>query len=399
MKNWSRGWFVVLLLALTGLCAMAQDLRLQVAPPPIAFENWKPVPREDGMAEFAASFPSAYQTGIAANDRVPLRIFLPEKRPCPVVVILHYWGAQDLRVEQNLAEELVSRGVGAVIITLPYHLSRTPPGTRSGDLAIEPDPNKLIAMTEQSVLDVRRTIDFLVSRPEVDASRIGVSGVSLGALVGITTFAVDERISRASFLLGGVDLAHILWKSSRLVPQREVFRRNGYTEGSLRKLLAPIEPLTYLPRKTGVAFVVGGKFDTVVPGDSTRRLIELMPNARVLWLDTGHYGGVFVQRRLMREVARYFDAEFSGADYVPPKKLVAPTVRLGAVLDGTNGFDIGVGLDIWQFDSRGQGFATLLGTPRGPQIILGRRLGQGYSISLNIAKGGTGLGLFWSIVL
>lgn len=392
-----RGLTIVACLALAG-ATMAQERPLLRKPEPITFSNWHEEPLMEGGFEYQVKFPSPYRSGIPANDQVPLRIFLPEQRPCPVVIILHYWGAHDLRLERVLASELTSRGIGAALITLPYHLERTPPGARSGESAIQPDPVKLRAMVEQSVLDVRRTVDFLESRPEVDKSRIGISGVSLGAIVGVGSFAVEPRISRASFLLGGIDLAKIIWSSSRLVPQRDILRREGFTESSLREALATIEPEGYLPRNEGVTFVVGGKFDSVVPGESTRMLISNIPNPRVLWLDTGHYGGVFVQRRLMREVARFFAAEFGGGTYLPPAKLVAPTIRLGGVLT-PDGVDLGVGVDVWQFDSKGHQFATLLATPRGFQAIVGTRLDRGLALGVIISRQKVTGGLFWSIVL
>ena len=320
-----------------------------------------------------------------------------------MVLITHYWGASDLRAERALGEDLVARGVGAAILTLPYHLSRTPPGKRSGELAIVPDVPRLRGTIVQAVLDVRRSLDFLDSRPEFLKSPRGVSGTSLGALVSVLGYAVDSRITHAAFILGGADFAGILWNSSRTGPQRDVLRRQGYGEGRLRKELRDVEPLTYLPRAApGTTFLVSAKYDTVVPGGNSAALARALGDPLRLQIDTGHYGGIFVQQRVLREVARFFGNEMTGEPYAPPKRLVAPTVRIGALASAPNGFDLAAGLDLYRFDPRGDGFVSALITPRGPQLFAGRMIFPGLAFG-GIAKlsgrNHFGLGVFWSVVL
>lgn len=386
-------------LALALGAARAQEVAQ--APAPIVFAPWQQVAQTDEGTEYLETFPSPVTSPYPSNNVVPLRVFLPSGgKPSRAVLVLHYWGATDLRLERSLAQELNRRGIAAAILTLPYHLSRTPPGYRSGALAIQPDPQKLAQSMTQAVQDARRAIDFLATRPEIVTDRLGISGTSLGALVASLVVGVEPRITDASFLLGGVDLAHLMWSSSRVVPQRDALRRRGYTEDRLREALAPIEPLTYLKdRKLRTSFVVGGLFDTVMPRRNTEELIDALGTTNVLWLDTGHYGGIFVQRKLMREVATYFGKEFGDQTFVAPKRLYAPTIRIGFKIDTLSGLDLGVGLDLYKFDARGDSFSTLFVTPRGPQIFVGHRISQGLSIGALGSSRGIGLGLMWSSVL
>lgn len=372
------------------------------APPPIEFPDWKQEDVNDDLTEYSVRFPSAVTSPYPENNTVPLIVFVPAtaKGPAPFVLVLHYWGANDLRPERELATELCRRGVGAAIMTLPYHLDRTPAGFSSGELAIQPDVKKLEQSTLQSVLDVRRSIDFLATRPEVDMSKIGITGTSLGALVTELTFAIDPRIAAASFVLGGADFAHIIWNSSRVVIQRDTLRRQGYTESKLRDELKNFEPLTYLgSRPLGPSLVIGAKFDTVLPNASTDALIAALKDPKVLWLDTGHYGGIFVQRRLMREVSAFFAAEFTNGKYTIPKSLYAPTVRLGLIANTPSGFDVALGLDLVRFDSDGKYFSTLLVTPRGPDLFVGQRITNVLAGGAFLSTKGVGFGIFWSTVL
>lgn len=368
----------------------------------IAFDPWRLAERTDDSEEFVAKFPSAYSSGVVVNDTVTLRVVLPRAvpRPVPIVLILHYWGAKDLLVERSLAAQLVAKGVGAAILTLPYHLERTPAGLSSGELAIQPEPAKLIATSEQSVMDVRRAIDFLQTRKEVDPRRIGISGVSLGAIVSSLSFAVEDRIKRGAFLLGGTDLAGILWKSSRTVPQRDAMRRKGVTEEALRDALKPIEPETYLPTLDARrAFVVYGLYDPVVPPGNSKRLIERLNDPAVLALDTGHYGGFLVQRRLFREVATFFDLELRDRRYDPPKKLLAPTTRVGLSATALDGVEVVLGIDLVKFDPQGRHTISFLLSPRTPSVFWGVEVSKGLSLGLQATPSRTAPGLFWSTVL
>ncbi|MCX7801170.1 MAG: alpha/beta hydrolase family protein [Fimbriimonadales bacterium] len=371
-------------------------------PPAVSFPAWRRVESLAGPTEYRASFPSPLTTGVPNNDTVHLSAFLPEALPgpYPAVVVLHYLGADDLRPTRLLAEELNSRGVAAVLLTLPYHIQRTPPGAKSGELALSDDPDRIRAVVAQSVLDVRRTLDFLASRPEIDRDRLGVAGISLGGVIASLAYSVDRRLARTAIVLGGADLAHILWHSSLTGPTREAMRRRGWNLASLRERLADVEPLERVAARTdGRAFLVGARFDTVIPAEDVRKLEEAIPNAASLWLDTGHYGGVFVQRRVARTVAEFFSQEFSGRRFSPPSRLYAPTVRVGMLADSLDGFQVAASLDLLRDDRSSGWFGAAMATPGGPKGFLGRRLSESFSLGLTLGSGGPAAAALWSIVL
>jgi dienelactone hydrolase len=393
--------FMVLLFVL-GACFAAGQVSVADAPPPMTFESWRLVEEREDSIEYALNFPSAYSTEFPVNNVVPVRAILPAdiKGPVPVVVLLHYLGATDLKIERSIAAELVRHGVAAVLVALPYHLGRTPPGHMSGELAVQADPEKLTATMVQSVWDVRRTMDWILTRPEFDAANVGIGGTSLGAIVATLVYAVDSRFSRASFVLSGADLAHIMWHSSRVVTQRDQLRSKGYTESKLREALRPIEPLEFLPgRGPGVTFVVGARHDTVIPPVDTQKLIDALHDPKVLWLDTGHYGGAFVQRKLLRTVATFFVDELQGRDFQVPPHLRAPTLRVGLDLNPTTGTQVAAGIDLWANNANADTFASFLLTPRGAQLFIGQRIDRGFAAGITIMRRGATIGAFWSTVL
>ena len=50
--------------------------------------------------------------------------------------------------------------------------------------------------------DVSRALDYLASRPDVDATRMGASGVSMGGMIAWFAAAADERLAAVAPLIG-----------------------------------------------------------------------------------------------------------------------------------------------------------------------------------------------------
>lgn len=368
--------------------------------PKVKFDNWQMIEENDDSLTYQVRFPSAYSTAFVENDNVQLTVQLPTdvEKP-PIVLILHYWGAPNLKVERSLAYDLNSRGIGAAIMTLPYHLSRTPKGAVSGAMAIQSDPAKLIAVMTQSVMDVRRSLDFLQSKSECGPI-LGIYGTSLGAIVSSLAYSVDDRIPNAAFLLGGIDLAKIIWSSSLLPQIKEELRAKGFNERKLAAALESIEPLHYLKKdRPGRTFVVRARYDSVVPPDCTDELIAALPDPKVLEIDSGHYGGIFVQEKLLREIGKFFELTARDKDYVPPLKIVTPTVRVGVTAEAPGKINIATGFDLFKFDKHGKSYASFLLTPKNPVLWVGSDIVSGLNLGVGVSNRRVGFGLFWSIVL
>lgn len=370
-------------------------------PPPINFEPLTSAGETADYTLWTTTFLSAVSSDVPANNQVKLRVYLPPDMlgKVPVVILLHYWGAPDTRVEDEIAALLARRGIASVAMPLPYHLGRSPVGRRSGELAIVPDPAALRQTMTQAVLDVQRTVDFIETRPEFDKTKIGLGGTSLGAIVGATAFAVEPRVSTAAFLLGGADLAGLVYSSSKVALVRNALERRGVGEAALREALAPAEALTYLnPKDTRPTLLIAARFDNVVPARSSDALYRSLGNCERVMLDTGHFGGFLVQARLAQTVARYFDSKLNGHDFATPTTLFAPTVRLGLTYDSPRGLQLALGLDIWRANVDRDGFGAVLLSPKGVSFFLGKDVGNGLSLGASIRPRSASLGAFWSVV-
>ncbi|MGV3621141.1 MAG: alpha/beta hydrolase [Archangium sp.] len=70
------------------------------------------------------------------------------------------------------------------------------------------------------VEDVRAALTFLETQPEIDATRLGLFGVSLGASIAIATAGLDARVKATVAVAGPMDLGRV-W---RAYPGFEGFR-------------------------------------------------------------------------------------------------------------------------------------------------------------------------------
>lgn len=391
----------ILMFLLVAVCAagksLAHEPSLAQAPPPLEYRAWA----HTAGAWSRVNLESAYPTEFAENRKLPLHVLTPEEGgAAPVVIILHFWGAANLESELGLARRLAAAGIASVIVELPYHLSRTPAGSRSGELAIRPDPIKLRETMTQAVWDVRRTVDWIEQQSAFDAERIGIVGTSLGAFVGAAAFGVEPRLKAYCSLLGGADLAGTIWSSSRLVRERDALRRQGWNRNTLSEALQPIEPSVYLragdPRPS---YLIAARYDTVVPGSSTTRLADALGTPNLLWIDTGHYGGFVVQTSVHQSVTQFFRRTFDGVGFRAPQRLFAPTFRLGAPLNPQTGLQVGLGIDFWKLDAQGSTFGALFLTPKGPQVFIGTKVGSGLSVGVSVTQRRTNIGALWSFVL
>ena len=387
-----------------GLClpvlCFAQDLRAPLEP--VFPSRLVSSVRLEGYIEYRVEFASAYRSPYPANNTVHAWWLVPVERAgrAPTVVLLHSLGIRRPELEMGLARELARNGIAVFLMTLPYHMQRTPPGYGSGDLILAGDIALLREAGIQATWDVRRAVDWLQRQPEVDPDRIALVGISLGAILGATALASEPRLHSAVLILGGADLAHVLWDSILAIRARARLRRDGYTLQRLREELAPIEPLNLLTPEHGEkTFVIGARFDIVVPTEDTEKLIRALGNPKVLWLNTGHFGGGLVQRPLFRLVRQHLQARFEGRNPDGNPSVLVPTLRIGAIYSAGRDFRLALGTDFWRSDKNGTLFVSGVLTPRGGSLFAGVRLRLGFSIGAEITPKRTYGAVFWHFVL
>lgn len=124
-------------------------------------------------------------------------------------ILFGHWGGGN-RTE-FLPEAILYARAGAVCLLPDYPWTRPAPWRRALQYSSGPD-NDFEAYV-QAVIDLRRGIDLLVARGDVDVKRLGYVGHSYGAQWGAILAAIDRRF-KAVVLAGGVpDLGAIYLES------------------------------------------------------------------------------------------------------------------------------------------------------------------------------------------
>ena len=144
-----------------------------------------------GVATLAASQRVSFRT----DDGVTIAAtwYEPSSRPAPAVIFVHML-TRTRRDWEHVASRLASEGIGALIIDLRGHGDSTGGVPRSET----PDYSSL-------ALDVKAARRYLSTRADVQQSRVGLAGASLGANVAALHAAADGSITSLVLLSPSLD--------------------------------------------------------------------------------------------------------------------------------------------------------------------------------------------------
>jgi cephalosporin-C deacetylase-like acetyl esterase len=202
----------------------------------------------------------------------------------PGIVLIH--GYRSSIVEMvPIALILAARGYGVIVPEIVGH------GQRAKGLAplFNGEAERLRDGLIESIQDIRRSMDVLATRPEVDAPRIGLVGLSLGAMLGTVTTAVDGRVKTAVLIVGGGDWNLILQVSQESAANAR--RGMGTVSSEDMAKLADVDPKNFAAKiSPRPILMLNGRKDTIIPLASAKALFEAArePKKQV-WFESGHF--------------------------------------------------------------------------------------------------------------
>ncbi len=134
-----------------------------------------------------------------------------------------------------------------------------------------------------SVIDIRRLLDYLEKRPDVDPARIGIAGFSMGALVAATVLGNDYRISAGVLMMGGARFGDIFANcAGRVAAVRDnAMERFGWSLEQYREFLTELfwvaEPTRYAGHyNPEQILMIDAYFDDCAPKSSREALWEAL---------------------------------------------------------------------------------------------------------------------------
>jgi dipeptidyl aminopeptidase/acylaminoacyl peptidase len=147
---------------------------------------------------------------------------------------------------------------------------------------------------EDAVRDIGAVLDWIATRPELDAGRVMVTGGSYGGYMTLGTMMLfGDRVRCAIVIVGISDFRTFL---ERTEAYRRDLRRAEYgdeRDPAMRAFFERIAPLTHASRFTKPMFIVAGRLDPRVPWQEGRQMFDaLQANDVPSWFlvaeDEGH---------------------------------------------------------------------------------------------------------------
>ena len=164
----------------------------------------------------------------------------------------------------------------------------------------------------------RRVIDWVESRPELDVSRLGVFGASLGGFNALYLSALDERVGVASIALVGGSLSEVLVNSDERRIAEAVAQAKEELSLDDEQLMAYLDErivtdtLTIAPHvNADRILMVLAKRDKSVPYSSQLELYEAMGRPEAITLPTGHASTAAYIFYLRSRILRFFDRKLA----------------------------------------------------------------------------------------
>jgi hypothetical protein len=235
------------------------------------------------------TFPSPFVSPDHLNNTVWCEYYqakVPGARPA--VILLH---PLDLRINlmRLICEKMAQAGMDSLWLEMAYYDKRSLNGM-SDLFSMIKDPDRLKSAVCQTVMDVRRATEFLVSQPNVMPKNIYLMGCSFGALVTSLVMGVDGEYPKVVLLLGGADIARIMTTNDLSKSLLAISNQGRIpSETDLRQQLQLIEPLTYVDRAKDVQLLmVNNSGDTVILPECSRELANRVPHSKIKWYKGNH---------------------------------------------------------------------------------------------------------------
>jgi dienelactone hydrolase len=215
--------------------------------------------------------------------RVPARLVIPAGQgPFPGMILMH-GGPGTLEDMDGFARAFTHYGAVTIAITSPY---RRPGGWEITQYMGNTWPifnYRDVEIKIQLILDLRRAIDILADRPEVDSDRLAYFGVSWGASMGGLLAGVEDRIT--AYVLAAGD-GGLVEHTADPGPDG----LNIHFSQRWATYMWPTEPLHFVGRAAPAALLFqNGINDTYVPPHDALRFYTAASEPKtMIWYEAGH---------------------------------------------------------------------------------------------------------------
>jgi dienelactone hydrolase len=173
------------------------------------------------------------------------------------------------------------------------------------------------ASVQRSLADYRRVLDWVEGEPELDAKRVGVFGVSLGAIDAVVLAALDRRVDALVVAMAGGDVPYLAQSTNyrRVVREiqdladREGISREAWTARLEDEIKTdPLRLARYIDAHRVLMIVT--RTDAIVPFEAQQKLRASLGSPETIYLRTGHRSSVLLFPKLRSTAFGFFTRQF-----------------------------------------------------------------------------------------
>jgi dienelactone hydrolase len=213
-------------------------------------------------------------------------LIVPKGKGPFAAVLFGHWG-NGTRAEFIPEAKLYAKA-GAVSLIPDYPWDRPRPWHKTPDHFDKPELDREIEI--QAVVDLRRGIDLLLARPDVDQKRLAYVGHSYGAQWGSILSAVDKRMKTSVLMAGVAEIADILLRGND--PGLVDLRKNqpaGQLE-KYAKVTGDIDAIHFVGHAAPIPLLLQfANYEQYFDKTSMQHYVEAASDPKkVLYYDTGH---------------------------------------------------------------------------------------------------------------
>lgn len=213
--------------------------------------------------------------GFDPDEAVPAVAIHPASGgPFPVAICLHSFRGAKENLE-GWCRDLAARGIFALSIDAHLHGERSIAGVFHGDNIASLGGEYSIWVHQTSIAhtvkDVPVILDALARRPDIDASRVAATGVSMGASAAMVLAWREPRVCVVAGIVGAVDF---WWDVTKIPPGPDQESQKASYSPRLRELVDSIDPKPRFSRIPPKALFIGsGGRDEYIDIESVRRFV------------------------------------------------------------------------------------------------------------------------------
>lgn len=238
--------------------------------------------------EYAVSYYSVNFKKVPGILTVPKNV----SKPVPVIILLH--GAGDRKTVDYIKfgnDFLLKNGYAVLRIDISKHGDR-----KEDEYDLSFTGNTRYWSREiitQTVFDLRRAVDFIETRPELNAKRIGYLGISLGGITGTIFCGVDKRVKVPVIVLAGGQFNLMYGKKA--------------LSNDAKDFTSIIEPLNFVeqiaPRPL---LMINAENDDIVPPMMSKLLYKKAKKPKnIIWYPAKHH--TIPIEKVYQEGVNWFD--------------------------------------------------------------------------------------------